>query len=226
MGRRIQYRPGRQPTYLPGMEPVVEKRTNPNVIIILAVVGVLVLLGAGVCGFIVIQDRRFQSEFSPLVDVCRGKRVDAASIYTPAPGKHLAVAVKTGSKGWELDAQLVPLDIYLIPSEAKAQPLAETQTVLCLGPMQEVHIERCPYGEWEGPHQVSAVVDRYYYQQEAKLIEAKTGRVITTQRFTGNSPEACPKTQLFGNEKTVKLMGSEVALQDVHNWTRTHLIIK
>ena len=56
-------------------------------------------------------------------------------------------------------------------------------------------IERCPYTDQDDP-QTIMVIDRYYYKQQARLVEAKTGRVIAVQTLTGKSLVIATKTSL------------------------------
>ncbi len=222
MGRRIRYRPRPSQEQIPvvgrGRE---DTPLTSKTIVTIAVVGILVLVMIVLGGYFFLQNRKFQNEFAPLVDVCRGKRVNVASTYSPKPGKHPAVAVRSTSSGLELDR-------YLIPGEALAQSFAETQAVLCMGKVQEVFIESCPYTTQDGPGaQVTNTVERYYYKQEAKLIEAKTGRVITLETFTGKSPHYCHETERFRkDEKVLKLKGSQISDVDVQKWVQSHLIIE
>jgi hypothetical protein len=221
MGRRIRYRPGGSEEQFASVgRAQKEPFWTPKTIITIAVVWMLVLVGIVLGGYFIMQNRKFQSEFAPLVDVCRGKWVNAASTYSLTPGNHPAVAVKSNSSGWELDG-------YLIRGEVLAQSLAETQLVLCLGAVQEVFIESCPYVDQNDPGgRVTNTVERYYYKQDAQLIEAKTGRVVTVQTFTGKSPHYCDKSQVFiGDDKILKLTGTEISGDEVQRWLRSHLII-
>ena len=69
-------------------------------------------------------------------------------------------------------------------------------------------------------------MERYYYKQDAQLIEAKTGRVVTVQTFTGKSPHYCDKTQVFSRgDKILKLTGTEISDDEVQRWLQSHLII-
>lgn len=218
MGRRIRYRPTLSEEQIAELGRAQEDTFwRPNIIITIAVVWVLVLVVIVGVGFLLMQNRKFQHEFAPLVDVCRGKWVSGASSYSSTSAKHPAVAVRNSSAGWQLDG-------YLIPGEVSAQSLAETEMVLCMGTVQEIFIERCPYVS-ESDSRVTLVVERYYYKQEARLLEAKTGRVTTIQTFTGKSPRYCEKSEWFvGGEKTKKLVGSDISDSDVRSWVLSHLL--
>jgi hypothetical protein len=180
----------------------------------------LVVVVAGV--YFMREQRRLQTEFTPLLEVCQGKAANVASVYSPTPGKHQAVAVRNSADGPQLDSLFLP---GLIPGEAAAASLAETQVVLCMGKVQAIFIERCPYTSRDQSGVVK-VVDRYYLKQEARLVEAKTGRVIAVQTFTGNSPHYCHEKEWFSkSDKVVHLTGSEIADNDVKRWVQPHLII-
>lgn len=196
---------------------------SQKAIITIAVVWMLALVALVVGVFLFRQDRKQNTEFTPLVEVCRGKWVGTAAPYSIAPGKHPAVAVRDGDDGLQLDSSLF---FGLIPGEATAPSLAETQVVLCLGKMQSIFIDRCPYSKQDDSGVVK-VIDRYYYKQEARLIEAKTGRLIAVQNFTGSSPEYCSKTEWFSkNDKIVYLTGTEVPESAITKWAQKHLVIE
>lgn len=92
MGRRIRYRPSRVSEQLPAPESMGrDTLLNSQTIITVGVVWIVILVVMVLVGYFVMQNRQFQNEFAPLVDVCRGKWVKAASTYSPTPGKHPAV---------------------------------------------------------------------------------------------------------------------------------------
>ncbi len=196
---------------------------SQKAIITIAVVWMLALAALVLGVYLFRQGRKQSTEFAPLIDVCRGKWVNGAATYSASPGKHPAVAIRDSDDGWQIDSSLI---FGLIPGEAVAQSMAETQAVLCVGKMQAIFIERCPYS-MRNDAGVIKVIDRYYYKQEARLVEAKTGRLIAVQNFTGNSPEACGKTEMFSkNDKVVHSTGSEVPQSAITKWAQKHLVIK
>jgi hypothetical protein len=220
MGRRIRYRPNPIQEFA-----VIDEQTQedsfltPKIIVTIAAVWIVGLVMVVLAGYLLMQYRKFQSELAPLADVCQGKWINAASPYSLTPGQHAAVAVRNSSGGWQLD----PLFFF---GEVSPGSLANTELVLCLEPVQEVFIESCPYGSESDPH-VTNTVERYYYKQDVRLVEAKTGRVITVQTFTGKSPRYCDKTEIFRkSEKTKKLVGTEIANSDIRSWVSPHLYIK
>src|SRR6185503_13045073 len=130
MGRRIRYRPGGSEEQFASVgRAEKEPFWTPKTIVTIAIVWIVVLVGIVLGGYFIMQSREFQNEFAPLTDVCRGKWVDVASTYSLTPGNHPAVAIRSSSSGWQLDA-------YLIRGEVLAESLAETQLVLCLHPSE------------------------------------------------------------------------------------------
>lgn len=226
MGRRIPYRPGPSKAEITAAVNAIEQRQKAqNALITLVVIGVLAFLTVVGGGLLWLMNRQYQKEFGPLVTACERKTVNVVSTYTPTPGSHPAVAVTKSSGHWQLDYPLPVLGSALIPSEAVAPSLAETQLVLCLGPVFEVFIERCPYTT-NGADYTNAV-ERYYLKQEAQLVEAKTGRIVSMETFTGASPRYCQETELVSrNNKTRKLVGTEPSENAVRTWAQAHLIIK
>jgi hypothetical protein len=172
-------------------------------------------------GYLLIEGQNHPKEFIPLTEVCQGKRVEAVATYSQTPGKHPAVGVEKGADGWQLD-------MNFIPREAQAQSLAETQLVLCMGKVEDVFIESCPYTDLDNPYgPVTNRVERYYYKQEAKLVVARTGRVINVETFTGKSARHCRDIERFQpDEKVVRLKGTDISSDEVRSWLRPQLIIE
>lgn len=219
MGRRIRYRPNAIQEFAVLEKTREDSFLTSKMIVTIAAVWIVGLVVVVLVGYFFMQYRKFQNEFAPLADVCRGKWVNAASPYSLTPGQHAAVAVRNSSGEWQLD----PLFFF---GEASLGSLAKTELVLCLEPVQEVFIESCPYISRNDPN-VTLKVERYYYKQDDRLVEAKTGRVITVQTFTGKSPRHCDKTEIFGrDEKTKKLEGTAIANSDIRSWASPHLNIK
>lgn len=215
MGRRIRYRPGVSSGPFVGAGGGREgiSWTDPRMIFTIVVVWVLVLVGIVLVGYFILQYRKFQTEFGPLAEVCRGRGANVTSTYTPTQGKHPAVAATEDSGGWQLD-------MYFIPGKLAAQSMAETQAVLCLGKVQKIFVESCAYED-------GYVVERYYYKQDVKLVEAKTGRVISVQSFTGRSASTCDEVEVFNKDrKTKRSMGTEIPTDQIQDWAATHLYIE
>lgn len=178
MGRRIRYRPNAIQEFAVLEKTREDSFLTSKMIVTIAAVWIVGLVVVVLVGYFFMQYRKFQNEFAPLADVCRGKWVNAASPYSLTPGQHAAVAVRNSSGEWQLD----PLFFF---GEASLGSLAKTELVLCLEPVQEVFIESCPYISRNDPN-VTLKVERYYYKQDDRLVEAKTGRVIRCRPLPAN----------------------------------------
>jgi len=179
----------------------------------------LILVLVVAAGIFVNQNRQFEEEFTPMIGVCQRSRVREAADYSRKAKTHPAVGVVSGSDGLELDN-------YYIPRSVRAESIAETELVLCLGKPQDVFIESCPYYDPDHPG-VKKKVERYYYKQEARLIVAKTGQVISKQTFTGKSARYCRETEYFSeDEYVIKLKGTSISSADIGNWARSQLIVE
>lgn len=218
MGRRLSYGPV-------GLPPEKQKQDDPlftnQIIIAIAAVVLLILLGIVGVAYFFFQNRNLQKEFGPLLTVCQGYRAEGGSTYTPSPGPHPAIAVENSSGEPRLDT-------WLIPQAARAQSLAETQLVLCLEKAELIYIDSCRYTtQTDGGGRATNRIDRYYYVQEARLLEAKTGRPIDTHTFAGQSPRACDETEYFKTDETIStLEGPPISTATVQQWLQPHLIIK
>lgn len=193
-----------------------------NWILIVVVKGVMALITLIVmAGYFLIEEQNHPEEFIPLAEVCQGYRFETAATYSRTPGKHPAVGVNQGDDGWQIDMRF-------IPREAQAQSLAETQLVLCMGEVEDVFIESCSYTDLDNPYgPVRNRVERYYYKQEARLVVAKTGRVINVETFTGKSARHCKDIEQFQpDEKVVRLKGTDISADEVQSWLRPQLIIE
>ena len=213
-----------QPTADSVRKPQIRSKKRPpmssaEISRILMIAGgfVLILVLMIVGGVLLGQSRQFEEDFAPMIDVCRGQRVSEAAPYLKKAGKHPAVGVIFGSDGLELGN-------YYIPRSVRAQSIAETELVLCLDKPQDVFIESCPYYDPDRPN-VNKTVERYYYKQEARLIVAKTGQVISKEAFTGKSARNCRETEYFSeNEYVMKLKGTSISSADIERWVQAKLI--
>lgn len=187
------------------------------ILIIAAVLLVICIIGVVI---IAVQTGKTQEQFGPLMDACRGQGVSGAAAYEKTPGNHPAMGVMKSAKG---DLRVYP---YAIPDEVKAQSVADTQVVLCLTEAEEVLLERCPYAKGD-KSEATNVAERYFYQQEAKLVEAKTGQVIAEEVFKGKEPRACADQETFlKGQETLKIAGKEISDNDLKEWVRPYIIVK
>lgn len=178
---------------------------------------VLILVLVVATGVFVNQNRQFEEDFAPMIGVCQRSRVRGAADYSRKAKTHPAVGVVSGSDGLELDN-------YYIPGSVRAQSVAETELVLCLGKTYDIYIGNCHYYDDDHPG-VRKTVERYYYQQTAKLIVAKTGQVISQQSFTGKSARLCRQTEYFESDEYVKrLYGTPISSSDIKSWVESQLI--
>src|SRR5262245_12500200 len=102
MGRRIRYRPTLAQEQIPSIGARGNSGSASNTIIIIVVASLLVFAVIVLGGYFLIENRKFRSEFAPLLEVCRGKRANTASVYSSSRGKHPAIAVRN-SGGLQLD---------------------------------------------------------------------------------------------------------------------------
>jgi len=215
-----------EPTPPPVRKPKVPPRRHPpqnaaeryKVFIIGGVIMLNLALIIAVSAF-AMQSQQYQQEFGPIVDVCRGEWVRAAARYSNNSSIHPAIGVEKGANGWELDNGL-------IPRQARAQSMPETELVLCLGKVEDIFIESCPYTDLDNPRgPVIGRIERYYYKQEARLIEASTGRVVSQQTFTGKSARLCKEIERLPSDgSTVTLKGTSIPRDQIQRWVESELI--
>lgn len=172
-----------------------------------------------IAAVLLVQNQQYEQDFAPMIDVCRGKRVSAASRYSTKASIHPAIGVERGSSGWNLDNQF-------IPRQARTQSITETQLVLCMGRVEDIFIESCPYYNLDNPTgPIIGRIERYYYKQEGRLIEASTGRVVSKRTFTGKSARLCKQIEKLPRDgRTVVLKGTGIPKDDVYNWVESQLI--
>ena len=190
-----------------------------SVKIILGLVSVLLVACVAGVVLIYIQTSKTQEQFAPLLESCRGNTVSQAAAYTDTPGNHPAMGVMKSKLGLRIYT-------YIVPDEVLAASVAEAQLVLCATEAEEVLIERCPYAtKNEKGAEATNVVERYYYQQEVKLVEAKTGRTIASETLRGKDPRECLKQETFlKGQETVKVKGQEISSRDLQEWIRPYVI--
>lgn len=213
MGRRIQYR------RLPKPEPdEFQERTffTPKKVIIIAALWLLLLACLVAIGW----NKYYQSQMEPLLAVCNSKWTDVETPYTASSGIHPAIGVTyNGTDAW--------VDNSTVPWLARAWSLNKTQVVVCSEPAELVFLERCPYVLRSNPNRIAGYIDRSYWVQEVKLVEAKTGRTITTHTFVGNAPRACRETEYFDNDDPAfALKGAPIPASTIQKWGQEHLVIQ
>jgi hypothetical protein len=193
---------------------------TPKTIITILAVWLAVLLVLVLGGFLIIQNKRFYTDFAPLTGVCQGKPANVAAMYSSTSGQHPTIGVKKDSTGWQLYTGVVPGGVV-------AGSFAETQLVVCIGEAQEVFIEYCEYTTQENGRYATNILERYYYKQEVKIIDAKTGRVVALQVFNGAAPPYCHGQERFSQgQATRKSMGDKISDSEIIKWVKPYASIK
>jgi hypothetical protein len=198
-------------------------------VLIAIVVGVVALILIACCvGAILIgrqasQDvKAMEDEFGSLRAVCEGGSVDSAAVYAAGSGVHPTM-------GFELKyGDSLVLRESIIPEEARPEMLGETELVLYVGEQEEMLVESCEYfpmGENEDEEKL-AIIERYAYEREVTLIEARTGEVVAQETLRGTEPDECPEEARFSDEGETKTeYGGTVSDEDVLEWVRSYVIV-
>lgn len=119
---------------------------------------------------------------------------------------------------YELSAKIYPMVIMKpngqihhwqenMREEWQAETVETTQLVLVVGTQKERFINRITYPNGAPP------VDRYQYELEVSVVEAKTGKVLANRLFH-NVPRPINKVEDWGLTK----IGEPVQLKTVFNW--------
>lgn len=188
---------------------------------IILIAGALILL-ACIGGVVILymQTSATQEKFQPLIDACRGNQVAEAAPYSQTSGTHPSMGVIERASG------TLQIYTYAVPDDALAESVAETQLVLCLTEPKEVLIESCPYAKGDAT-EADGVVERYVYERELTLVEAKTGKVLASEVLKGDDPRECLEQESFRKgENTVKVKGAEIADAHMQEWMRPYAVIK
>jgi hypothetical protein len=150
------------------------------------------------------QGETASDSLDALSQVCRGVGVKQAAPYTGGSGLHSMVLLDASGGKHPWTGQL--------PADWRSESISTTQLVLCVGDEREEVGDTCDY------YPVSGVppclqVNRYYYEIEARVVEATTAAVITTVVALGEPAPFCPSTIKTGDP--CKLTGSHVSFQAV-----------
>jgi hypothetical protein len=180
---------------------------------VIALVGFIVI--AGIIGI-----REDNNAFGTLADVCRGNTVKVAA-YSPEAGIHPAMGISKDS-----DDSDYQVNTAVIPEEAKAETLEQTELVACIEAEQETLVESCAYVIGEG-EDANASVERYAYSRDVKLIEASTGNIVDQTTLAGNAPRECLDDETFVNDsKLLTVKGDNVSNNDIQEWLREFVVTK
>jgi hypothetical protein len=200
---------------------------NKKVVIGIVVGGVALIAIACCVGVILIgrqasrDAKELEDEFGSLLAVCEGGVADGAAAYTPGSGVHPTMGVGPGY------GDSLSLEKSIIPDEAQPETLGETELVLCVGKQEKILVESCEYFSMddEEEEETLAVIERYAYEREVTLIEAKTGEVVAQETLKGTEPDECPEEARFSDEgETKKETGGTVSDKDVEEWVRSYAV--
>ena len=72
---------------------------------------------------------------------------------------------------------------------------------------------------------VLGVIERYAYEREVTLIEAKTGKVVAHEILKGTEPDECPEEARFSEGETKTESGGTISDEDVGEWVRSYVIV-
>lgn len=198
-------------------------------VVIAIIVGVVGLLVLACCVGMFLISRQaskdaeaMKEKFGPLLTVCDGGGFDGAAAYIPGSGVHLTMGVGPGyTDSWRFDK-------HLVPTEAQPEALAETELVLCVKEQEKVLVESCEYFAMDDEKEegVPAIIERYSYEREVTLIEAKTGEVVAREVLRGTEPDECPEEAKFSDEGETKTeSGGSVSDEDVTEWVRSYVVV-
>lgn len=162
-------------------------------------VGVLVLCCASGTIVTILANEDAQ-KIAPLKDVCSGVPAANAAVLNATPGIQRVIAFERRGSTWAHDYDLVQL-------AWRGEEVATTPLVLCTEPETEELVERCSYG---GLAQGIGTLERWGYRRDVRLLEARTGRLITQTTLRGAPPTACPAQESFGRSNTERRYGTHV----------------
>lgn len=187
------------------------------IIIIIAVVLVCFCVGV-VFAIAMFSISKENKTYGSLSEACHGNPVPDAASYSDTSGIHPAVGMKLyGSKYSAYN--------YAIPDQALAEGVSDAQLVLCLKEAEKELLERCPYGK-EGDDEATNVVERYSYELDVILVEAKTGNVLAEDTLVGDEPRECLDEEVFpSGQDTISVEGEEVSSSQLQEWLRPYVII-
>ena len=199
-------------------------------VLIISIIGAVILIGAiGCCAVLYVMGRQasrgaqaLEDEFGTLLDVCGGGAVAEAAAYSPGSGVHPAMGVSPGYSEGSFSFERT-----LVPRDAWPETLAGTELVFCVQDQEKVLVETCEYFDVDDEdEETSATIERYVYEREVVLIEAKTGAVVAEEVLRGTEPDECPDEAKFSEEGEVKTeSGGFVSDDDVQEWVEAYVIV-
>ena len=149
--------------------------------------------------------------------VCEGNGVEDATYHIPEESHiHPVIILTSGHNYPHIWNNYLPEE--WLPSSVHA-----TELVLCVEEEKEELIQRCQY------HPVGSF-SRYQYYIPLRLLEARTGKIVSTYKIWGGIPPFCPYTLIIdlsipprketGNPPN---HGSHVKVEDEHPEVKSFL---
>jgi hypothetical protein len=140
-----------------------------------------------------------------LANVCTGQGVSEAAAYARGGAPHPIVLLSESGEHHEWSDSL--------PAEWYPAGVSDAQLVACIGAETQQTIEVCHYN---GPD-----ITRYTNQLAVRLVEARNGRTIASQTFTGDPPRECRQTEDYD---LTRLEGPEIDLSVVQGWLSSYVL--
>ena len=159
------------------------------------------------------QGRPSEDILTAMATVCQGNGVPQAAAYVSGHSPHPIVLInesnETGTKANGWPSQL--------PHAWRPSQIDSTELVVCVGEKQEEIYQTCPYEDGRS-------VIRYQSTREVMLVEARTGKVITSETFRGNPAHACDKVVGFKPEEmAIGHYGTPVSLSQIVSWLKPYV---
>jgi hypothetical protein len=142
---------------------------------------------------------------SALANVCTGQGVSEAAAYARGEAPHPIVLLSESGEHHAWSDGL--------PAEWYPAGVSDVQLVACIGTETEQTIEVCHYN---GPD-----ITRYTNQLTVRLVEARTGRTLASQTFTGDPPRECRHSEDYD---LTRLEGPEIDLSVVQGWLSNYVL--
>jgi hypothetical protein len=160
---------------------------------------VSLFITVGISTFIILTS---QVEIDP---ACYGQGVVASATYSEGQVPHPVEIVHYGRRIWYWR--------WFLPGSWLPASVEETELVACVGPVEEYVIETCQY--------YGSSVTRYGYKRQVVLRTAKTGEIVASETFRGESPSRCKQTE---ESSTTKLKGSRwINPNELREWLREYV---
>lgn len=165
--------------------------------------GLLLLTCCGCLGFAAWRGQLDRAELGPLAAACDGRPVEDAAAH-PATSPRLIVFERDDG-GWSRE----PL---LLHSDDQAGTRAEASLVICLEEEQRVEDTECSF-------MTITEVRRYprsHYAARARLVEARTGRVIAAGEVVSPTPPCTSGAFVPDDDDAYE--GETIGQEDVRRW--------